>query len=112
LGQFGPVFGAHFPNFPTFTVSPHGILARRIAPCTIAHRKSIVRQDVRPQPMSKNSFWEHQLAHFGHSFTLPGIGVVAPRKCSLRLTQIEAAPPFGDHLLAFFNEAGIFDRSP
>jgi hypothetical protein len=32
LGQFGPFFGAHFPSLPTFTVSPHGILANEIAP--------------------------------------------------------------------------------
>jgi hypothetical protein len=53
IGQFRPFFGAHFPSLPTFTVSPHGILARRIAPCTIAHPKQRLKQDVRPQPLSK-----------------------------------------------------------
>jgi hypothetical protein len=59
LGQFRSFFRADFPLFVVFQGPRHGILANESRPCTIAHQRIVLRQDVRPQPLSKNSFWEH-----------------------------------------------------
>jgi hypothetical protein len=53
FGQFRPFFRADFSLFGTFPISPHGILANESRPCVTAHAKTVLKQDVRPQPLSK-----------------------------------------------------------
>jgi hypothetical protein len=78
IGQFRRFFGPDFSFFRFFRSPRDGILARKSRPCTTAHQKKVLKQDVRPHPLS-NNFWEHQVAHFWHDFTLRRIEVVERR---------------------------------
>jgi hypothetical protein len=53
VDQFRPFFRAVFPLLGDFSPPKHVIHARRRGPCTIAHRRIVLKQDVRPQPLSK-----------------------------------------------------------
>jgi hypothetical protein len=51
--QFRRFFGPDFSFFRFFRSPRDGILANESRPCTIAHPKQRLKQDVRPQPLSK-----------------------------------------------------------
>jgi hypothetical protein len=95
FGQFRFIFRADFSLFGTFPISPHGILANESRPCTTAHHRIVLKQDVRPHPLS-NNFWEHQVAHFWHDFTLRRIGLVMGLPYSNRLVSAFLAGNFKD----------------
>jgi hypothetical protein len=44
FGSFWSIFGRHFSLFRFFWIFRYGILARRIAPCTIGHRKRVLKR--------------------------------------------------------------------
>jgi hypothetical protein len=74
FGQFRPFFGPDFPVLIVFPTSEHGILARKSRGCTIGHRRIVLKQDVRPQPVSKISFGNinlHTLDNLLHSSSSP-----------------------------------------
>ena len=54
FGQFRPFLRPDFPIFGIFRGPRDGILARKSRPCTIAHRRMVLKQDVRPHPLYKN----------------------------------------------------------
>jgi hypothetical protein len=74
-----------------FSPPKHVIHARRRGPCTIAHRRIVLKQDVRPQPMSKIHFGnilEFRLHTFGQYFTTHGNSYEpAYLKCDLKCPQ-------------------------
>jgi hypothetical protein len=51
--SFDPFFGVDFPTLGTFWSSVYGILARRTLGRCIAHPRTVLRQALCPQPLSK-----------------------------------------------------------
>jgi hypothetical protein len=75
FGQFRPVFRPDFSVFVFFRIFSDGIHAPRRGPCTIGHPRIVLRQDVRPHPLSKIHFGntgEFRLHTFCPHFTLHG----------------------------------------
>jgi hypothetical protein len=65
LGQFWSIFGVHFSFFHFFSIFRYGILAPRTRPCTIGHRKTVLRYNVCPRLDPEKSLSDEVLAENG-----------------------------------------------